>query len=77
MHHFFQARHNLFLVVKEALNKALAKYAACTEVHFELGIEDDSLVVVIADNGKGFSREHIPEPGNGLQNMEERIKEKD
>lgn len=68
-----QVRHSLFLVVKEALNN-IAKHAGCTEVRFDLRIENDSLAVIIVDNGKGFSREAISEPGNGLQNMEERIK---
>jgi ligand-binding sensor domain-containing protein/signal transduction histidine kinase len=47
-------RHNLFLATREALNNVV-KHARATEVWLRLSVADDSLKLVIEDNGKGFT----------------------
>jgi len=67
------ARHNLFLVVKEALNNVV-KHSAATEVWVRAKIENRDLTFEIEDNGKGFEQQ--PDGlGNGLSNMEKRVKD--
>ncbi len=48
-----QFRHHLFLSCKEALNN-VAKHAQATEVAVQLRVEAARLVLVVADNGRGF-----------------------
>ncbi len=67
-----QARHNLFMAVKEALNNAV-KYADCTEIHFSILMERGNLSINIRDNGKGFDLHSAMSLGNGLQNMTRRL----
>jgi signal transduction histidine kinase len=69
-----EARHHLFLVVKEALNNVV-KYAGATTVKFAIEIVDDKLSIAIADNVCGFEMESVREGGNGLRNMRERMRE--
>ena len=69
-----EVRHNLFLVVKEALNNAL-KHSGGTEVSLRVALRDGELEVQIADNGCGFV---IPASDagakrNGLGNMKQRV----
>ena len=52
------ARHNLFLVVKEALNNVV-KHSAATEVWVRAKIENRDLTFEIEDNGKGIPKEHL------------------
>jgi len=68
------ARHHLFLVAKEALNNA-AKHSAATEVSVEVSLSEDTLYLLIADNGRGFDprpshhNSLFPITGHGLRNM--------
>jgi len=66
-------RHNIFLIVKEALTNVL-KHSGGTVVHLQIQTDDGQLKIVIADDGHGFDpgetktdREH-----NGLNNMHRR-----
>ncbi|MDQ6632292.1 MAG: ATP-binding protein [Verrucomicrobiota bacterium] len=68
-----EARHNLFLVIKEALHN-IVKHAQASEARLSLQVRDATLSITIEDNGKGFSNEANSLFGNGLSNMEERIK---
>jgi len=68
-----ETRHNLFLVVKEALTNAL-KHASAREVQVQARISADSLELVVQDDGKGFN---LQIPGQtskrqGLGNMHRR-----
>jgi len=66
-------RHNIFLIIKEALTNVL-KHAGATEVHLQIKIAPTSLEIIIADNGKGFDP-HAPATTsrhNGLDNMRRR-----
>ncbi len=67
-----EIRHNLFLVVREALHNTV-KHAGASEVRILLNIEDDILRLGIMDNGKGFAMESDPVAGNGLVNMAARM----
>ncbi|MEN8783682.1 MAG: two-component regulator propeller domain-containing protein [Akkermansiaceae bacterium] len=72
-----QLRHNLFLAFKEALNN-IVKYARATEVRISLEPDVKCFLLKIQDNGNGIAsaspsdRTHA---GNGMANMEERMKE--
>jgi ligand-binding sensor domain-containing protein/signal transduction histidine kinase len=66
-------RHNLFLVVKEALNNAV-KYSGASEIRLELKHSARALSLAVEDNGKGFTTSEATTLGNGLRNMEERVR---
>jgi ligand-binding sensor domain-containing protein/signal transduction histidine kinase len=68
-----EVRHNLFLVAKEAINN-IAKHSAASEVWIRLEARDSELRLSIEDDGKGFATESASRTGNGLQNMEERVR---
>ncbi len=68
-----EARHNVLLTVKEALNNA-AKHSRCTEISLQLQMNSDRLRITIQDNGQGFERTTVTSTGNGLQSMEKRMR---
>jgi len=68
-----ETRKNLFLIFKEALNNA-AKYSAGNEVRVTLTLVNNTLTLLVTDNGKGFEEATI-KAGNGLRNMESRARE--
>jgi signal transduction histidine kinase/streptogramin lyase len=75
-----QARHNLFLCCKEALNN-IVKHAGAKEVMLTVTADEFELRIEIADDGRGFaasdrtpSTERVAS-GNGLQNMRDRMAE--
>ncbi len=68
------ARKNLFLIFKEAINNA-AKYAGCTEVKAQIMKRNDQLLMTITDNGLGFDAAAASAAGNGLRNMKQRAEE--
>jgi len=71
-------RHNLFLVVKEALNNII-KHAQASEVWLRIKQETDALLLLIEDNGRGFAEEAKAGStvtgvgGHGIQNMKQRM----
>jgi ligand-binding sensor domain-containing protein/signal transduction histidine kinase len=67
-----EIRHNLFLVIKEALNN-VAKHSCASEVWFRLRFDKNLLSISIDDSGKGFLEEKTTALGNGLVNMEKRM----
>ncbi len=67
-------KRNLFLVVKEVLHNII-KHAAATGVFFVIQIRDGSLILSIRDNGKGIYGSDQNRFGNGLKNMERRMRE--
>jgi len=68
-----EARHNLYLVIKEALHN-IVKHARATHVDFRMQVLDSTLTASIADDGQGFSRKGSSDFGNGLESMAARIK---
>ena len=66
-------RHNIFLIVKEALTN-VARHAAAGVVHVQIKMEKAQLQIVIADDGRGFDSGASASSGqhNGLENMRRR-----
>lgn len=63
-------RRDLLLVFKEAVNNA-ARHSGCTRVEIGLGIEDNRLTLIVADNGRGFDSNNGHD-GQGLRSMRRR-----
>ncbi len=66
-----EARRNLFLVFKEALNN-IAKYAEAGFVKISIAVNRDHLQLRIQDDGVGFATDD-ENAGNGIDNMRSRI----
>ena len=66
---------NVFRIIQEAINNTL-KYAEATEVSIEIYENDTEVFMEIKDNGKGFDMNTVS-IGNGLENMQQRVKELD
>ena len=64
---------NIFRVFQETINNAI-KYAEATEIKIHISESPENLEFEITDNGKGFDINTV-ELGNGLENMQRRIKE--
>ncbi|MES1220602.1 MAG: 7TM diverse intracellular signaling domain-containing protein [Bacteroidota bacterium] len=64
-------RRNIFLCVKESLNNAW-KHSSASLITIDIEI-NHSLVIRIADNGKGIDMEQLRQFGNGLKNMARRM----
>ena len=66
-------RHNIFLIIKEALTNAL-KHAAAGEVRVAATANGSRIEIMVADDGKGFSPATEAAGGkrNGLGNMRQR-----
>lgn len=75
-------RHNVFLIVKEALHN-IVKHAYATEVLLRLSVFADGMLIEIEDNGKGFATVQEPTEikslskrhGDGLLNMRKRAED--
>jgi ligand-binding sensor domain-containing protein/signal transduction histidine kinase len=65
-----EMRHNIFLVVKEALTNSL-KHAGAHEVQVRAKVSGDALEIEVQDDGKGFDTLGQSR-GNGLGNMRRR-----
>lgn len=75
-----QARYNLFLAVKEALNNVV-KHAHATAVTIAVQHQDGRLTVQLSDNGRGLTpaaqgaTADRASAGNGLRNLTARLSE--
>jgi signal transduction histidine kinase len=69
-----ETRHNLFLVLKEALNN-IVKHSRATEVTVRFALRDNALAFSIQDNGKGFSTETNSGFGVGISSMSKRVRQ--
>lgn len=67
-----EARHNLFLVTKEALNNVV-RHAQATEVSLHVTISEQALTLVLEDNGRGFEPDREHPSADGLRNMHQRM----
>ncbi len=65
-------RRNVFLSLKESLNNVL-KHANASSVIITIKI-NNNLQIQIVDNGIGIDKENIRQFGNGLKNIEKRMK---
>ena len=66
---------NVYRTIQEAVNNAV-KYANPTTINVEVKAIENSIQVIIQDNGNGFDIEST-KLGNGLYNMKKRIEEID
>ena len=64
-------RRNIFLCVKETLNNAW-KHSSASIITIDIKI-NHSLVIQIADNGKGVDMQNLRQFGNGLKNITRRM----
>jgi signal transduction histidine kinase len=67
-----EARHNLFLACKEAINNVI-KHAAASEVWIRLQVRDKDFILSIEDDGHGFDPTQSRIHGNGLCNIRQRV----
>jgi signal transduction histidine kinase len=65
-------RRNIFLVLKESINNVM-KHAKATQVEINIGFAGNTMLIEIADNGKGIDPEKLNQFGNGLKNMQRRM----
>jgi signal transduction histidine kinase/ligand-binding sensor domain-containing protein len=69
-----EVRHNLFLVVKEALNN-VARHARARAVVLRVECRGELLVISLEDDGDGFAASAGGAGGDGLRNMRQRVEE--
>ncbi|MBE0637275.1 MAG: HAMP domain-containing protein [Bacteroidales bacterium] len=62
----------LYRIIQEALTN-IAKHSGASEVNISIGIAQQALQLIIADNGHGFSTSKNHSKGNGLTNMKDRV----
>ena len=62
----------LYRVLQEALSNII-KHASASHVWVDLGLEDDTILLTVQDNGKGFAPGEIQSSGIGLSSMRERV----
>jgi len=67
-----EVRHNLFMVVKEALHNVL-KHAHASEVRLSLKLHEGFLELRVEDNGRGFKVDSAASQRSGLANMRHRM----
>jgi signal transduction histidine kinase len=67
-----RVRHDLLMVVKEALNN-IVRHANSTEVEFRMAVAEGGLEIDIADNGKGID-DGTHNRGHGLKNLSSRLR---
>jgi signal transduction histidine kinase/tetratricopeptide (TPR) repeat protein len=68
-----ERRRNIFFSVKEAMHNVV-KHAEASEVELNFSVKNDVLTIVIHDNGKGMPHAELNRFGNGLINMQHRMK---
>jgi len=68
-----ESMKNIYLIVKEAMNNAI-KHANCHKLTVTVKSQAGSLEISVIDDGKGFDP-RLVRKGNGLFNMESRVKE--
>lgn len=64
--------YNIYRIIQEFVSNS-QKYADCSEITCEIGRRNDSVAVLIYDNGKGFDPKQVT-TGFGLANIEKRAK---
>lgn len=63
----------IYRIVQEALNNAL-KHAVANFILVEFKLEEETLTLIIQDDGKGFNSQEIPHGSFGLTSIAERAK---
>jgi len=68
-----EEKRNLFMIIKEAINNSL-KYSACKSITLSLSRDNKKLVILISDDGNGYSK-HVMNEGHGIKNILRRSSE--
>ena len=68
-----ELRHNLFLAASEAMTNVL-KHAGASQATVQMRFREDDFVIEISDDGRGLASESSRRLGNGLRNMNERMR---
>jgi signal transduction histidine kinase len=68
-----EIRRNIFLSVKECLHN-IVKHAGASCVHFSVALSN-KIQIIIHDNGKGIDWNNQRAFSNGIQNIQQRMKE--
>jgi len=68
-----QVSLSLFRVAQEALHNVV-KHSRADDVSIQVNVQQNDLILRIADNGKGFAYSEKKKVGLGLVNMKERLK---
>jgi signal transduction histidine kinase len=66
-------RQELFFAFKEALTN-IVRHASATQVWLRISVRAGSLVVEVADNGRGLDQHERQTGSDGIENMRERLK---
>lgn len=67
-------RRNILMIIKEAINN-IVKYSEASFISITVKKLNDTLLIVVEDNGKGFDIGAAEKTGNGLSNMKKRAME--
>lgn len=67
-------RRSLLMAIKETLNNAV-KHSEATELRLQIQRQNQRLVVVVQDNGRGFDPAVVTSARNGLTNLSQRMNE--
>lgn len=66
------AQGQVYRIIQEGVNNAL-KYSDAEKILIKIETDQNTLVVRIKDDGKGFDMDKV-KPGNGIHNIRERVK---
>lgn len=66
-------RRNIFLVIKESLNN-IVRHAEATQFAIEIQLTPSTIRILIRDNGKGFNILKLSRTGDGITNMNKRLR---
>lgn len=69
-----ETRRNIFLTIKESFNN-ISKHAWCNKVCLSINNNEGTVIIKIADDGKGFDLGKVRKFSNGLTNMKNRIEQ--
>ena len=64
---------NIYRTIQEAINNSI-KYANSSRINIDIIPVDNTILITIQDNGKGFDSQKV-DFGNGIANMKKRIEE--
>jgi signal transduction histidine kinase len=70
-----QVKRDIFLILKEATNNII-RHSNASEATLKAHKSDGKIIIQLTDNGSGFEFESGSMSGNGLLNMQQRLKDK-